>query len=104
MNIFRQILRAPLTFLYFLYLKIEAFLPWTFLRFIFSFSKTKTCEKKTNFIVFIFFLNLVQSLVWSTREIDPLREIDDYCLYFDNQYGTRHPAFYRGKLSRVIFY
>jgi hypothetical protein len=50
-----------------------------------------------------FFKNLVQSLIWNGRPVDPSIEIDDYCAYFDNQYGTRHPAFYRGRLSQVIF-
>lgn len=32
---------------------------------------------------------------------DPLREVDSYCSYFDNQYGRQHPAFYRGRLQQV---
>ncbi|CAF3630180.1 unnamed protein product [Rotaria sordida] len=76
-----RILRIPLSFLYAFYLKIEPFIPWTIIRFIFSF---------------------VHSLVWSGRPIDPIREIDDYCTYFDNQYGPNHPPFYRGKLSQAL--
>jgi len=44
---------------------------------------------------------LVQSLVSSATPVDPLREIEDYCRYFDNQYGSDHPAFYRGRLQQV---
>jgi FAS-associated factor 2 len=80
-NSILQILYVPLMYLYAFYLKIEPFLPWTILRFLFSF---------------------VQSLVWSGRPIDPAKEIDDYRVYFDNQYGTRHPVFYRGKLSQAL--
>lgn len=76
-----RILAVPLMFLYAFYLKIEPFLPWTVLRFIFSF---------------------FQSLVSSTTPIDPLRQIEDYCLYFDNQYGPNHPPFYRGRLHQAL--
>jgi len=80
-NLLLRILRMPLTFLYVLYLKIEPFLPWTLIHFVFSF---------------------VRSLIWSFRPTDPSREIDDYCAYFDNQYGTSHPAFYHGRLSQAL--
>jgi hypothetical protein len=93
---FRRILYIPLAFLYAFYLSIEPFLPWTFLRFIFTFGKNNFPLKKIFFIQ-----NLVQSLFGAVRQVDPAKEIDDYCAYFDNQYGTRHPAFYRGRLSQV---
>ncbi|CAF3044055.1 unnamed protein product [Rotaria sp. Silwood2] len=80
-NPFLRILLIPLSFVYAFYTKIERFIPWTVIRFIFSF---------------------VQSLVWSGRPIDPVREIDEYCTYFDNQYGPNHPPFYRGKLSHAL--
>lgn len=86
-------------FLYAFYLKIEPFLPWTILRFIFSFRNSFSPKE-----IFFFkpFPNLiVQSLVWSAPAPDPLREIEDYCLYFDNQYGPNHPPFYRGRLLQV---
>ncbi|CAF0941465.1 unnamed protein product [Rotaria sp. Silwood1] len=76
-----RILRIPLTFLYAFYLKIEPFIPWTVIRVIFSF---------------------VKSLVWGGRPIDPINEIDEYCTYFDNQYGPNHPPFYRGKFSQAL--
>lgn len=76
-----QILAMPLMFLYAFYLRIEPFLPWTVLRFIFSF---------------------FQSLVSNATPVDPIREIEDYCLYFDNQYDPNHPPFYRGRLSQAL--
>ncbi|CAF0853207.1 unnamed protein product [Adineta ricciae] len=76
-----RLLRLPLAFLYAFYLQIEPYIPWSILRILGSF---------------------VQSLLWSPAPTDPLVEIDDYCTYFDNQYGTEHPAFYRGKLSQAL--
>jgi len=96
---FRRILHIPLSFLYAFYLQIEQFIPWTVIRFFVSFGKKQ--EKHKSLIHFLF-LNLVQSLIWPGRPVDPLTEIEDYCVYFDNQYGTNHPAFYRGRLSQVI--
>ena len=98
---FRRILYVPLAFLYAFYLQIEPFLPWTILRFIFSFSKNSST--KTLFIRFCSFGNLVRTLFSSGAPVDPAKEIDDYCTYIDQQYETRHPPFYRGRLSQVCW-
>jgi hypothetical protein len=90
-------LLLPLTFLYAFYLKIEPILPWTIIRFIYSFCKN---ENHKRFLLLIIFF-LVQSLLW-VGPVDPIRQIDDYCTSFDNQYGTNHPAFYRGKLYQAL--
>ncbi|UJR30964.1 hypothetical protein I4U23_018476 [Adineta vaga] len=80
-NSILRLLRLPLAFLYAFYLQIEPFIPWGILHFIASF---------------------FHSLLWGGRPIDPVVEIDDYCTYFDNQYGRQHPAFYRGKLNQAL--
>ncbi|CAF1137917.1 unnamed protein product [Didymodactylos carnosus] len=75
-----QIFRRPLTLLYSMYIKVQPFLPWTLIRIVCSFVRS----------------------FWGEALADPLQELQDYCTYFDNQYGTRHTAFYRGKLSQAL--
>ncbi|CAF0794463.1 unnamed protein product [Didymodactylos carnosus] len=74
-----QILRTPLQFLYATFIKVQSFFPWTVIRLVCSF---------------------VQSLFWAER--DPVQELQDYYTYFDNQYDSRHPVFYRGKFSQAL--
>ncbi|CAF3650727.1 unnamed protein product [Adineta steineri] len=76
-----RILHIPLSFLYAFYRQIEPFIPWPIIHFVTSF---------------------IRSLFFGGRSVDPITEITDYCNYFDNQYGTRHPAFYRGTLSQAL--
>jgi hypothetical protein len=46
---------------------------------------------------------IVRSLIWTPLPPpNPLNEIENYCTDFNNRYGTRHPTFYRGKLSQVF--
>ncbi|CAF1399884.1 unnamed protein product [Adineta steineri] len=96
-----QLFRTPLSFLYTFYLKLQPFLPWRIIRAAFSFFR---------------------SIIWTQPRPyprpypgpdpgpysrpgprpDPLREIEDYCRYFNNEYDTKHPTFYQGLLSQVL--
>lgn len=40
-------------------------------------------------------------MIAGVQPADPLKEIDDYCAYFNQKYGRDHPAFYRGRLQQV---
>jgi hypothetical protein len=33
---------------------------------------------------------------------NPIDEVEDYCIYFNNKYGAGHPTFYHGTLSQVF--
>jgi hypothetical protein len=61
-------------------------------------------RRRKNCSYFKLILNsfIVRSLLRTEPPRNPLNEIEDYCTYFNNRYGTRHPTFYRGKLSQVF--
>ncbi|UJR15674.1 hypothetical protein I4U23_002608 [Adineta vaga] len=80
-NYVLRLFRAPLSFLYTFYLKLQPFLPWRFVRDAFSF---------------------IRSLFWIQPQRDSLAEIQDYCTYFNTKFGTNHPTFYQGKLSQAL--
>ena len=91
----RSLLRIVLSFFYAIYLKIQPFLPWTLIQIFGSFCKSTSVFARDAPS------GLVRSLVWTGRPTDPANEIDEYCTYFDDRYGARHPAFYRGRLTQV---
>ncbi len=82
-------------------MKLQPFLPWSIVRVAFTFCK----KKKRNLFKKKMILNcfLVRSFLWSKPPPpNPVNEIEDYCTYFNNKYGARHPTFYRGLLSQVF--
>ena len=61
-------------------------------------------KRQQSYLFFKFYLILfvVRSLFWRQPPSDPLKEIEDYCTYFNNRYGTQHPIFSLGSLSQVL--
>jgi hypothetical protein len=54
---------------------------------------------------------LVRSFLWDRQSPppppppplpNPIDEVEDYCIYFNNKYGAGHPTFYHGTLSQVF--
>ncbi len=94
---FRQLFRAPLSFLYTFYMKIQRFSPCSFLRIALTY-----CKSKRNVHQMLFYRYLVRSFFWRRLKPTPIEELENYCTYFNNKYGNTHSTFYRGTLSQVL--
>lgn len=80
-----QLFRMPLSFLYTFYAKIQPFLPWRMAR-----------------VAYTFFRSFLWPKPASVLPVNAIQQIEDYCIYFNNKYGTEHTNFYRGTLTQAL--